>query len=106
MKAFLVTYDYNLEHTMRYLNAFADSLCRNFDTLQSQGHAKWKEVKLELPPLGKGWSYYPPMERTMRNCIAQRGVAAPAGARQSRPPGTPGQRSCTQQEKVLGLCGS
>ncbi len=105
VKAFLVTYDYNLEHTTRYLNAFADSLCRNFDTLQSQGHAKWKEVKLDLPALGKGWSYYPPMERAMRNCIAQR--ATPASTRPARPAAAaPSGRTCTQQEKVLGLCGS
>ena len=70
-----------------------------------KGHAKWKEVKLELPALGKGWSYYPPMERAMRNCIAQQGAGAPAGLRQSRPAG-PAARSCTQQEKVMGLCGS
>lgn len=105
VKAFLVTYDYNLQHTTRYLNAFAESLCQNFDQLQAQGHAKWKEVKLELPALGKGWSYYPPMERTMRNCIAQR--TAQTG---SKPFATPGAatpaRACTQQEKVLGLCGS
>jgi TRAP-type uncharacterized transport system substrate-binding protein len=106
VKAFLVTYDYNLEHTTRYLNAFADSLCRNFETLQSQGHAKWKEVRLELPPLGKGWSYYPPMERSMRNCIAQLSTPTPASVRPSRPAGPPAGRSCTQQEKVLGLCGT
>lgn len=105
VKAFLVTYDYNLEHTTRYLNAFAESLCQNFDALQSQGHAKWKEVKLELPPLGKGWSYYPPIERALRNCIAQR--ATPASTRgAARPGAAPATRSCTQQEKVLGLCGS
>jgi TRAP transporter TAXI family solute receptor len=107
VKAFLVTYDYNLQHTTRYLNAFAESLCQNFDQLQAQGHAKWKEVKLELPALGKGWGYYPPMERTMRNCIAQRASQAAArptagaGAGVSAP-----ARACTQQEKVLGLCGS
>jgi TRAP transporter TAXI family solute receptor len=105
VKAFLVTYDYNLQHTTRYMNAFAESLCQNFDQLQAQGHAKWKEVKLELPTLGKGWSYYPTMEHTMRNCIAQR-----ASQTRSRPVAAPGSaapaRSCTQQEKVLGLCGS
>jgi TRAP-type uncharacterized transport system substrate-binding protein len=105
VKAFLVTYDYNLQHTTRYLNAFAESLCQNFDQLQAQGHAKWKEVKLELPTLGKGWSYYPTMEHIMRNCIAQR-----ASQTSSRPVAAPGSaapgRSCTQQEKVLGLCGS
>lgn len=105
VKAFLVTYDYNLQHTTRYLNAFAESLCQNFGQLQAQGHAKWKEVKLELPTLGKGWSYYPPMERTIRNCIAQR--AAQTGSRPAAAAGPAAPaRSCTQQEKVLGLCGS
>ena len=105
VKAFLVTYDYNMQHTTRYLAAFAESLCQNFDQLQSQGHAKWKEVKLELPPLGRGWSYYPAMERTMRSCIAQR--SAQSASRPSAVPGTATPaRPCTQQEKVLGLCGS
>ncbi|MFL6715856.1 MAG: TAXI family TRAP transporter solute-binding subunit [Burkholderiaceae bacterium] len=105
VKAFLVTYDYNLQHTTRYLNAFAESLCQNFDQLQAQGHAKWKEVKLELPPLGKGWSYYPPMERTMRNCIAQRSAQLGGRPAAVSGPAAPA-RPCTQQEKVLGLCGS
>jgi TRAP transporter TAXI family solute receptor len=104
VKAFLVTYDYEMQRTTQYLNAFAESLCQNFDTLQAQGHAKWKEVKLELPPLGKGWSYYPPMERVLRNCIARR--TGFTTGRSVAPPGTPGGRPCTQQEKVLGLCGS
>jgi TRAP transporter TAXI family solute receptor len=106
VKAFLVTYDYDLQRTAGYLTAFADSLCNNFEALQTQGHAKWKEVKLELPQLGKGWSYYPPMERSMRNCIAQMTAPTPAGIRPSRPAGAPAGRSCTQQEKVLGLCGT
>lgn len=105
VKAFLVTYDYNLQHTTRYLNAFAESLCQNFDQLQAQGHAKWKEVKLELPTLGKGWSYYPPMERTMRNCIAQRTAQTSSRPAAAAGPAAPA-RACTQQEKVLGLCGS
>lgn len=105
VKAFLVTYDYNLQHTTRYLNAFAESLCQNFDQLQAQGHAKWKEVKLELPPLGKGWSYYPAMERTMRNCIAQRSAQTSGRPAAVSGPAAPA-RPCTQQEKVLGLCGS
>jgi TRAP transporter TAXI family solute receptor len=106
VKAFLVTYDYNLQHTTRYLNAFAESLCQNFDQLQAQGHAKWKEVKLELPTLGKGWSYYPPMERTMRSCIAQRAAQSSSRPAAVSGTGTAPPRSCTQQEKVLGLCGS
>jgi uncharacterized protein len=98
VKAFLVTYAYDKQMTQESLNRFAGSLCQNFDTLQSQGHPKWKEVSMALPPLGKGWSYYPPMERVLRACAARR---APA-------PNNPVQavknRACSQQEKVLGLC--
>jgi hypothetical protein len=103
VKAFLVTYDYSTGRgTADYLSAFARSLCNNFDTLQEQGHAKWKEVKLDLPALGKGWAYYPPMERALRSCISSRGQygahAAPAPGASAAP--------CSQQQKVLGLCGS
>ncbi len=100
VKAFLVTYDYHTAHTQAYLNRFAEALCTNFDNLQSQGHAKWKQVKLELPPLGKGWSYYAPMEKILRTCIARRGASANTGTVPSAP-----ARACSQQEKVLGLCG-
>lgn len=99
VKAFLVTYDYNLKHTKGYLNGFAESLCRNFDNLQNFGHPKWKQVKMELPPLGRGWVYYPPMERTLRACVARRAVVAKSAAP------SPVVKECSQQEKVLGLCG-
>lgn len=99
VKAFLVTYDYNLQATKTYLNRFAQSLCVNFDALQGQGHPKWREVKMELPSLGKGWSYYPPMERELRTCVARR-AAAP------KPAPRPVAKECTQQERVLGLCGN
>jgi hypothetical protein len=103
VKAFLVTYDFDTAHgTASYLAAFARSLCSNFDLLQEQGHAKWKEVKLELPALGKGWSYYPPMEKALRSCIAHRGHTAP----RSTPVPAAENVPCTQQQKVLGLCGS
>lgn len=99
VKAFLVTYDYDLKMTQSYLNRFAETLCLNFDNLQNHGHPKWKQVKLELPPLGKGWAYYPPMERVLRACVARRAIAA-------RPlPPRPAVKECSQQEKVLGLCG-
>lgn len=101
VKAFLVTYDYNLQMTQTYLNSFAQSFCMNFDNLQSYGHPKWKQVTLELPPLGKGWAYYPPMERVLRACIANRAKTAssPAAAAAAS------AKKCSQQEKVLGLCG-
>jgi TRAP transporter TAXI family solute receptor len=97
VKAFLVTYDYDLRATKDSLNRFARSLCTNFDQLQNQGHPKWKEVNMELPPLGKGWSYYPPMERELRACITRRA---------SSPKAPPSGKDCTQQQRVLGLCGN
>jgi hypothetical protein len=48
VKAFLVTYDYNLKQTKDVLTRFARSLCENFPTLQDKGHPKWREVTLGL----------------------------------------------------------
>jgi TRAP transporter TAXI family solute receptor len=96
VKAFLVTYDYSMEHTVGSLTRFARSLCQNFPKLQAEGHAKWREVQMSLPALGKGWTYYPPMERELRNCTP--------GQARSTPAAQPARASCTQQERVLGLC--
>ena len=91
VKAFLVTYDYTRSDSVGRLGLFARSLCQNFSKLQAEGHPKWREVQLALPELGRGWSYYGPMERELKNCIAgqQAAKAAPA---------------CTQQMRILGLC--
>lgn len=100
VKAFLVTYDYNLKMTQANLQRFAEALCLNFDNLQNHGHQKWKQVNMELPPLGEGWTYYRPMERELRACAAHRVTVA-------RPAATPPlAKKCSQQEKVLGLCGA
>ncbi len=92
VKAFLVTYDYNLKQTRESLARFARSLCQNFSTLQDKGHPKWREVNASLPELGQGWFYYPPTTKEIRACIAGQVV-------KSRP-----AKACTQQERVLGLC--
>jgi len=97
VKAYLVTYDYGLQSTVGNLGRFAQSLCENFDKLQANGHPKWKQVKLELPPLGQGWRYFPPVEKRLRACIAAQPRAA-AGVT-----GAP-LRPCTEQELVLGIC--
>src|SRR3954465_7030942 len=90
--AFLVTYDYNLQTTVDYLVRFARSLCQNFQTLQAQGHPKWREVSLGLPALNEGWTYYPPTTRELRSCIgANKKSAAPA-------------KACTSEERILGFC--
>jgi len=90
--AFLVTYDYNLQYTVEHLRTFARSLCENFATLQAKGHAKWKEVDLTLPALNDGWTYYGPTTKEIRSCrLAQT---------QGPKPG----KSCSAEEKILGLC--
>lgn len=94
VKAYLVTYDYNMEHTVNTLTRFARSLCNNFGRLQTEGHPKWREVELALPELTRGWSYYPPVYREMKTCLERKPVAKPE----------PPPRSCTQQERILGLC--
>ncbi len=99
VKAFLVTYDYQRKDTEHNLRNMARSLCQNFGVLQDKGHPKWREVNLALPDLGRGWFYYPPTTRELRACIAakprqqtQRVKSSPA-------------KMCTQQERILGLCG-
>lgn len=102
VKAYLVTYDYGLQSTVSNLVRFADSLCSNFGQLQANGHPKWQQVKLELPPLQQGWRYYGPMEKHLRACIAnQSALAMQTSARSS---GAPSNRPCTEQEMVLAIC--
>jgi TRAP transporter TAXI family solute receptor len=96
VQAYLVTYDYDRSATITSLTRFARSLCQNFATLQAKGHPKWREVQLALPPLKAGWSYYPPMQKELASCLSRQPARQPA-----RPPARP----CSQQERVLGLCG-
>jgi len=108
VKAFLVTYDYNLRDTVGNLNRFADSLCDNFDNLQEHGHPKWKQVKLELPGLGKGWQYYPPVEKHLKACLVRRAAAQSTGAAATQRAAAEqkmNRRPCSEQERLLLLCG-
>jgi TRAP transporter TAXI family solute receptor len=98
VKSYLVTYDYSYRATVDHLAQFARSLCQNFPVLQTEGHPKWRDVRLALPPLGKGWAYYGPTERVLRTCNDPSTAPRPA-APASRPEG-----ACSQQEQILGLC--
>ena len=98
VKAFLVTYDFQLRDTESHLRGMARSLCQNFSQLQEKGHPKWGEVDLALPELGRGWLYYRPTTRELRNCVAQ--SAKSTAAVKSRQPA----KMCSQQERILGLC--
>ena len=94
VKAFLVTYDYNLDQTKQSLAKFTRALCRNFGTLQSQGHPKWREVQLTMPELGRGWLYYQTTAKELRSCVQASAARMTA----------PAARTCTQHERILGLC--
>lgn len=94
-KALLVTYDYQGTDAQQTLARFSRSLCSNFEKLQAEGHPKWQNVRLELPPLGRNWRYYAPAERELMACK----VAQHRGAR-----GQDAAASCPQARAVLGLC--
>lgn len=94
VKAFLVTYDYNLKQTRDSLARFARSLCQNFSLLQEKGHPKWREVELAMPSLGQGWFYYPTTSAEIRGCLSGQATAK----------ATP-TKACSQQQRILGLCG-
>ena len=97
VKAFLVTYDFQLKDTENHLRGLARSLCQNFSTLQEKGHPKWHEVELALPDLGRGWFYYGPTAREIRSCLS-------ANARPVTRAKSPPAKMCPQQERILGLC--
>ena len=98
VKSYLVTYDYNYRVTVDHLSQFARSLCQNFPVLQTEGHPKWRDVRLALPALGKGWAYYGPTERVLRGC------GDPSTAPRPAAPASKAEGACTQQEQILGLC--
>jgi uncharacterized protein len=105
-KALLVTYDYSLTSgVQQQLTRFARSLCSNMQRLRSEGHPKWQEVSFKLPPLGAGWSYYRATSRELAGCEAAQ-AALGAAAAQSAAVETAVAASCTQDRKMLGLCGA
>jgi uncharacterized protein len=74
-RALLVTNSHQTDAAKQVLVRFAGSLCDNFHRLRSQGHAKWHEVRMALPPLGKGWRYYAPTRQTLMSCTTTRAKA-------------------------------
>ena len=99
IRSLLVTYNYQQPHTIDALSRFARSLCANFATLQKDGHAKWKEVKIEQPSLGRGGRYFPATERVLKNCQPPTATPAAATAPAPRAP-----RCASEEQRALGLC--
>jgi uncharacterized protein len=99
-KTMLVTYDFNIGGaTGVMLDRFVHSLCARMPTLRSQGQAKWKEIKFDLPPLGEGWRYHAGSYRTLSRCTEDRMQALNSAA--STEPS-----HCRPEERLLGLCQS
>jgi TRAP transporter TAXI family solute receptor len=84
-RSLLVTHSAQALESREVLTRFAESLCDNYERLQAEGHAKWQQVRLALPPLPQGWSYYQPTQQVLARCLSVRArAAAPfAGTTQS-----------------------
>jgi uncharacterized protein len=102
-KAMLVTYDYRIGGQVQQdLTRLAQSLCTQFDRLRSEGHPKWQEVSMSLPPLGAGWSYYAPTARALGSCAASTLGRARLAAGAAADAAT--AAACPADRMVLGLC--
>lgn len=99
VKTFLITQKYTNSWTKKRIKNFTRSLCKNFDILQSKGHPKWKEVKLEYSKLPGGWEYSDEVKEVFQtaDCNLQAGTS-------HQPPIINNKRSCSMTEKILGLC--
>jgi uncharacterized protein len=105
-KTFLVAREISEQKTNPMLmSLFTKSLCANWPLLQKEGHPKWRQVSLQLPPLSAGWKYHPIAEREIRQCLAR--ISSPASAPiltlNTKPPMLTAP-TCTWSEKVMGLC--
>jgi uncharacterized protein len=96
VKSYLVTREPNMPAHQKFVARFAKSLCSQFASLQQNGHPKWRQVSLELPPLRPGWQYHEPTEKQLRHC-STRLTTLPAKA---------ASPVCTLVDKAMGLCGS
>jgi hypothetical protein len=95
VKTLLVTYKSKRAAKQRQLIQFTKSLCKNFSTLQNEGHPKWKDVSLVLPKLSAGWSYYTPTAPHLGDC----GAGGPLPTKRTG-------AKCPFQDELLGLCPS
>lgn len=90
-RIYLVAYGHRRGEDDAQLVRFARAWCQNLPRLKAEGHPKWREIELALPDLKPGWHYSKPAARELARCAG--GVPAPLSA-----------DTCSQQERVLGLC--
>ena len=97
IRSLLVTYNFQTPAARQMLTSFATSLCSRFGQLKANGHPKWRDVQITLPPLTKGWGYYPPTQRALSRCEntpEKESLAVPVVA----------SANCPQNKAILGLC--
>lgn len=90
-RIYLVAYGHRRGEDDAQLARFARAWCQNLPRLKAEGHPKWREIELALPDLKPGWHYAKPAARELARCTG--GVPASLSA-----------DTCSQQERVLGLC--
>jgi uncharacterized protein len=89
VKTYLLTRDSSDTTKQQYIRQFTKALCSNFRNLQQQGHPKWRQVSLDLPPLIVGLHYHALAERELRQCtIRLPQITTP----------------CVWSQKAMGLC--
>jgi TRAP-type uncharacterized transport system substrate-binding protein len=86
----LVAYGHRRGEADALLVRLARAWCQNLPRLKTDGHAKWRELEISLPPPGPGWYYAIPAARELARCAT--GNPAPPTA------------ACGLQERLLGLC--
>lgn len=100
-KALLISQVYTNPVTQKNIKLFTSALCKNLDTLKTQGHAKWQEVSAQLSPLPKGWEYSAEAKQAFSSpdCAGREPTATKVA-----PITPPNKTTCSSQEAVLGLC--
>jgi uncharacterized protein len=73
--SFLVTSNEHRGSFEPLLTAFAQSLCRNVDTLKTRGHPKWREVELGKQ-VGFRFAYASASETEFKRCASRRPLSA------------------------------
>ena len=98
VSAFLITQVYQKPKTKHSIYQFTETLCREFQKLQRQGHPKWREVQLGLGTLPRDWSYSDDALRAFASptCLSK------ISSRDRRTNKI--SKKCTEKNKILGVC--
>jgi TRAP-type uncharacterized transport system substrate-binding protein len=87
---YLVTYGPRRDEDDARLARFAKAWCKQLPRMQTEGHSQWRELALAPAELKPGWHYAKTAFAELARCA---GSTAPVPA-----------DTCSQQERVLGLC--